>query len=140
MIHTHPLHTVANILMYRSHFEGSESEESQESESDNISFLLNLGNEEGMTTNLRKPQTFGINQSDNQEEDKYSITVKAGNQIVEKTVEQVITNAKTIQKINFKGKMNMSESRSSRHDEGIFDYLSLCKLIFTKFRGFRTPL
>lgn len=50
-----------------------------------------------------------------EEEDKYSITVKAGNKVIEKTEDQVFQNAKTIRRIKIKGKVDDPEYSSSEH-------------------------
>ena len=51
------------------------------------------------------------------EEDKYSVTVKAGNKVIEKTEEQVIQNAKTIRKIMIRGKVENPDSSSSEYSQ-----------------------
>lgn len=90
--------------------ENGESEESLESESDKISVLYNYGNEHDRSNS--KYRINDINQSESPEEDKYSVTVKAGNKIVERTVEQVITNTKTFQRFQFKANKEIGDESS----------------------------
>ena len=52
-----------------------------------------------------------MNQNNLIEEDKNSVTVKAGNKIIERTVEQVVSNAKTIQKFKFRHRCESSVKR-----------------------------
>ena len=101
--------------------EAEESEESQESESDKISILFNYYGDDQVQSNSHRNKQKGIdmNQNDLIEEDKNSVTVKAGNKIIERTVEQVISNAKTIQKFKFRHRYQ-SSGRHERLEGTIF--------------------
>eukprot|EP00345_Euplotes_harpa_P005854 CAMPEP_0168327940 /NCGR_PEP_ID=MMETSP0213-20121227/6180_1 /TAXON_ID=151035 /ORGANISM="Euplotes harpa, Strain FSP1.4" /LENGTH=497 /DNA_ID=CAMNT_0008330907 /DNA_START=320 /DNA_END=1813 /DNA_ORIENTATION=+ len=90
-----------------------ESEES-ESESDKINILFSYGiknnkSSESFKKKLKLDRTY----ENPDEEDKYSITVNVGNKVIEKTVQHVVENSKSIHRIMIEGKFKVGESESS---------------------------
>ena len=85
----------------------SEDEESEESESDKINILFNYGNQNKSSNSFKKSKGIILDGTDEypEEEDKSSVTV-IGNKLINKTVENVIQNSKTIQRITFTSRFN----------------------------------
>lgn len=97
--------------------EESESDysENQESENERINVLVNLGNRNHESVGIKFGDKRGLSGLDDtpEEEDKYSITVKAGNKVIEKTEDQVFQKNITIRRIKITGKVDDPDMSSS---------------------------
>lgn len=75
--------------------------------------MFNIGNQNKSSNSFKKSKGIILNGTDEypEEEDKSSVTV-IGNKVINKTVENVIQNSKTIQRITFVSRFKDDNSDS----------------------------